>query len=223
MSKHIEFCCMIRNFLFDLGGVLIDLDVQRSITAICNLLETQGNGQTPVSALDLLGGGETEFMQKYQTGDISTEEFVNTILSLCKPGTTKQQVVDAWFAMLLSFPKHRIDKIRALRDAGYHVYLLSNINELHVEWTVAHFKEWGATDLFDAIFFSNEIHLAKPDIRCYEKVLNDTGINPQETLYIDDLAKNIEAGQKAGFQCFQALGDEWLPIADKMINLRIQE
>lgn len=176
----------IKNILFDLGGVLIDLDTSRSIRAFAALIADDADA--PISAMDLQ--------------------------SLCRPGTTRAQLVQAWRAMLLSLPPHRLAKIRELKKAGYHIYILSNINEDHVHWTLEHFREWGievGRDI-DQVFFSNEMHLAKPDIRCYEQVIRSTGINPAETLYIDDLPQNIEAGKRVGFITLQALGDAWLPV-----------
>ena len=167
----------IKNILFDLGGVLIDLDTSRSIRAFAALIADDADA--PISAMDLLGGGESELVQQYQVGAISSDTFFGE-----------------------------------LKKAGYHIYILSNINEDHVHWTLEHFREWGievGRDI-DQVFFSNEMHLAKPDIRCYEQVIRSTGINPAETLYIDDLPQNIEAGKRVGFITLQALGDAWLPV-----------
>lgn len=61
------------------------------------------------------------------------------------------------------------------------------------------------------------MHLAKPDARCYKQVIHEQALKPEETLYFDDLAKNIEAGIAAGFVSHQVLGDEWLPITDSLI------
>lgn len=211
---------MIKNVLFDLGGVLIDLDVRRSVEAFIALMDSSANSETPITAMDLIGGGETELMQLYQTGMISTDEFVARILSVCRPGTTRQQVLDAWYAMLLSLPQHRIAMIRRLKEAGLHVYILSNINEAHVDWTLRHFAECGIEigREIDRAFFSNEIHLAKPDSRCFDLVIREAGIRPEETLYIDDLEPNIKAGAAAGFVTLQALGDEWLQTAEECIR-----
>ncbi|MBQ0118912.1 MAG: HAD family phosphatase [Bacteroidales bacterium] len=214
---------MIKNLIFDLGGVLIDLDVKQSVEAFKALVDPNkiADAASPVSAMDLLGGGESELVQLYQTGSITTEQFVNTILQVCRPGTTSEQVLDAWCAMLRGLPAHRMEQLRLLKQKGFRVFILSNINEWHVRWTLRKFKEWGMPEL-DGVYFSNEMHLAKPDPRCYERVISETGIVPAETLYIDDLAQNIAAGQKAGLQCLQAIGDEWMnvvkEIADKFIK-----
>ncbi|MCQ2312223.1 MAG: HAD family phosphatase [Paludibacteraceae bacterium] len=236
---------MIKNILFDLGNVLIDVDIRKTLRAFGTLREGMGDrlqatgdwqqatgnrqqatgywlqatgnrregdrlmgeSNTIITAGDLLGAGESGLVAKYQVGEISTDEFINAILTICKPGTTRQDVIDAWMAMLVGIPEARKQKLLELHKAGYKLYVLSNINELHVEWTKEQLKDIP----FEQMFFSNEIHLAKPDVRCYEMVIRETGIKPEETLYIDDLPANIEAGQKAGFECFlNDRADKWV-------------
>lgn len=203
---------MIKNVLFDLGNVLIDIDIHRTLRAFRQIHaqfdkeEQRDAANTIISAGDLIGAGESELVAKYQVGEISTDKFVEGILSFCKPGTTRQEVVDAWMAMLVGIPKARYQKLLELHKAGYKLYVLSNINALHAEWTREQIKNVP----FEQVFFSNEMHLAKPDIRCYEQVIRETGIKPEETLYIDDIPANIEAGRKLGLQCFlNTQSDEW--------------
>lgn len=209
---------MIRNILFDLGNVLIDIDVRRTLRAYQTLLGVEeergrGVGATVITAGDLIGAGESEWVAKYQVGAISTEEFVDAVLPACKPGTTRQDVIDAWMAMLIGIPEERRQKLVELHEQGYKLYVLSNINELHAEWTRKQLE--GIP--FEAVFFSNEIRMAKPDVRCYEMVMKETGIKPEETLYIDDLPANIEAGERVGFQCFlNTRADEWVKKMNKL-------
>ena len=204
---------MIKNILFDLGGVLVDLDVHASIRKMAELLPN--TDEAPITWKDLIGGGETKLVQQYQTGKITTDDFVQTILAACRPTTTREQIVDAWFAMLRTIPEQRLAMIRRLKEAGLHIYILSNINELHVDWVKQHYPELLA--LCDKAFFSNEIQIAKPDLAAYEYVLSHADIKADETLYIDDLGANITAGQAAGFVSIQAIGDEWLTHTEKLL------
>lgn len=211
---------MIKNVLFDLGGVLVELSVHRSIHAMMALMSPQDGassvqGSTPVTGKDLLGGGESELMRLYQTGHISTEAFIETILSVCRPGTTREQVLDAWYAMLGNIPEQRLDMLRRLKKAGLKVYILSNINEAHVEWVKRYYPE--LHDICEHVFYSNEIQIAKPDEAAYEYVKSHAAIVPEETLYIDDLEQNILVGKRAGFVSLQAAGDEWLAEAERVI------
>lgn len=207
----------IKNVIFDLGGVLIDLNIRRSVEAFNALLDKDAITTSSLpSAKDLLGGGESKLVKQYQRGEISTDQFVEQILTVCRPGTTREQVVDAWFAMLIGLPQHRLQRLIDLKKAGYRVYILSNINDLHVEWTLRLFNQVGMPQL-DGVFFSNEIHLDKPDQACYQYVIEHTGIRPDETLYIDDLTANIEAGRAAGLVTLQAEGDAWLSTVDELV------
>lgn len=211
MNKN--FNLMIRNILFDLGNVLIDIDIRRTLEAFMRLLPStampKGSEDKPntiITAGDLIGAGESELVAKYQVGAVSTDEFVEAILKICKPGTTRQEVIDAWMAMLIGIPEERRQKVLELHKQGYKLYVLSNINELHAVWTREQLK--GIP--FEAVYFSNEMGLSKPDARCYERVIRETGIVPEETLYIDDLPENIEAGRRAGMQVFlNTKADEW--------------
>ncbi len=202
---------MIRNVLFDLGGVLIDLDVQCTITAFQAIVDPQKiRAGGTVAPQDLTGVGENDLINRYQVDDISSDAFLDGILSVCKAGTSRQQVEDAWLAMLVGIKQEKADLIKRLKKQGLGVYVLSNINEIHARWTVDCLRKAGVYDCFDRLFFSNEIRLAKPDLRCYRLVTEQTGIRPEDTLYIDDLQPNIEAGSQAGFECLLAEGDAWM-------------
>lgn len=196
---------MLRNVLFDLGGVLVDLDVRRTLNAFQRIVRTD-DASAPITAQGLLGGHDSELIDRYQTGTISTPDFISTILSVCLPGTTEQQVRDAWFAMLLGIPEVNKQLLRDIHAAGYSIYVLSNINEMHVEWVHQCCPELRPAK---RLFFSNEMHLSKPDPRCYLQVISEAGILPEETVYIDDLLPNIEEGRRHGFLTLHATDSSW--------------
>ena len=162
---------MIRNILFDLGNVLIDVDIRKTLRAFGTLREGIGDRledgasayreearNTIITAGDLIGAGESELVAKYQVGSVSTDEFLEAILNVCKPGTTRQEVIDAWMAMLIGIPQERYKRVLDLHKRGYKLYVLSNINELHAEWTREQLKGLP----FEAVYFSNEMGMAKP-------------------------------------------------------------
>ena len=198
---------MIRNILFDIGGVLVDLEVKRTLSAMKHFIDPQlAKQNNMVTADGLLGGHDSPLIDLYQTGEISTEDFMRQVLSVCMPGTNSDAIKAAWYAMLLGSSREVQILWQRLQEKGYTLYILSNINDLHAEWVL---ENCPFMDEAKQRFFSNEMHLAKPDPRCYQYVIEHAGILPEETLYVDDLLPNIEAGKAAGFQTIHAVGRGW--------------
>ena len=128
---------MERNtIVFDLGGVLINLNVPRCVDNFKRLMgednvrnilgiDDEGEGVVAVSA------ATRQLMHDYEYGNISTDEFLQAVLSYCHPGTTIDDVRNAWMSMLADLPQEKLDFIGVLRAAGYKTYLLSNSNQMH--------------------------------------------------------------------------------------------
>lgn len=115
-----------------------------------------------------------------------------------------QQIDAAWSAMILDIPSNRVEVLKELKKK-YKLYIFSNTNQIHIEGLWGKFKiEYGFefSSLFEKDYYSHHIHKRKPDIQSYEKVISLARINPEETLFIDDLEKNIIAAQKAGLKTF---------------------
>jgi putative hydrolase of the HAD superfamily len=108
----------------------------------------------------------------------------------------------AWTAMLLRIPKERCDLLKAL-SKRYDLYMLSNTSDLHTPVFEKMFRETAGMEMFDLftkIYYSHEIGFHKPDREAWEYVINDAGIKPAETLFLDDNIHNIKASQELGFQ-----------------------
>ena len=199
----------IKNIIFDLGKVLLNLDFDASIKAFQQLglstavLNNQQAYSDPV-------------FYALEVGRVSPDEFCNRVRKvLNNPNATNMQIKDAWYAMILDIPAKRVDKVLELRQK-YSLYLFSNTNQIHIERLHAAFKTEHGIDfpsLFVTDFYSHEIHARKPDLDSYEKVIELAGVNPKETLFVDDLEKNIIGAQKAGLQTF------WLKDGMEMAEL----
>lgn len=200
---------MIKAIIFDLGGVLIDLDMHQCFENI-RLLGVDIDALNRESQEDSNGEGATicegvtasGMMHRYQIGKVSTEEFLGAILKLSKSGTEYQQVVDAWNSCLLTIPDYKLDFIQQLRSEGYATYLLSNTNESH--WTYIEensFPEPVST-YFDHCFLSQEMFLAKPNAEIYETVLSQIPFTADECLFIDDSSVNCESAERVGIKSF---------------------
>jgi len=188
----------IKNIVFDLGNVLLNLDFDASIQAFLKLglqkdvLDRQQVYSDPV-------------FYELEVGLIKPGEFRDRIRQLLKNmGLTDQQINEAWSAMILDVPGKRIEMLKKLRE-NYQVYLFSNTNQIHISKLQTEFRKQHQIEfpsLFTKVFYSFEIHERKPDLISYQKLIELAGINPSETLFIDDLEKNITAAQKAGLKTF---------------------
>ncbi|MDX8341607.1 HAD family phosphatase [Draconibacterium sp. IB214405] len=186
----------IKNIIFDLGRVLLNLDFDASIKAF-QKLGSQGE------VLDHKNAYADPVFYNFEVGKITPPEFRSGIRNLIKDtALTDKQIDDAWYAMILDIPEYRVKKVQEL-STRYNIYLFSNTNQIHIDRLLAEFKKqygFEFPSLFNAVYYSHEIHDRKPEISSFEKVINLSGVNPEETLFVDDLEKNIVAAEKAGLK-----------------------
>jgi putative hydrolase of the HAD superfamily len=199
----------IKNIIFDLGGVLLDIDLNycmRQMQALGIDLDAfkKKGMQTPIGTkAAVLGEGMVAngIMHLYQTGDITTEAFLEGVRKYCKEGTTREQVLEAWNSCCIAIPSYRLDKLRELKQKGYTICMLSNTNEAH--WQEIVKKCFGGQEvvdeLFDHVFLSQEMHMAKPNDEIYLEVLRQINAKAEECFFLDDSSANLEAAAALGF------------------------
>ena len=194
MRKEKEY----NTIVFDLGGVIINLNVPRCVGHFKQLMgeenvrnilgiDDEGEGVVAVSA------ATKQLMHDYEYGQISTDDFLRAVCSYCHPGTTIEQVRAAWLSMLDELPQERLDYIVSLCKAGYRTVLLSNSNELH--WDPI-YEQYHLESYFDRIFASHQLHMAKPNKEIFDYVVREADIDSEHTIYVDDLEKNRKAGEQ---------------------------
>lgn len=183
----------IKNIIFDLGGVLLDIDPRRSIMAFREL-----------GMADLIKPGgwsyDHEVFLKMERGLIDEQQFHDGVRALLPVPVSDEVIDQAWCAMLIRFPQEKIGLLQKLASR-YQLYLFSNTNSIHIRHFHELFmKEFGfpLSELFVKDYYSSDIRLRKPDPESFRFVLNDAAIEPEETLFIDDLDKNTEAAARAG-------------------------
>lgn len=186
-----------RNFLFDFGNVLIDLDIEGASERIRALMDPAYQAASVEQAI-------IRTIEKFEVGAISTEVFLNAMLKYARRGVQALDVISAWNSMLVGIPPYRLSMLRKLKE-NHGVYLLSNTNSLHLEWVYRHLERELKVDNFDAgyfdgVFYSHLIGHRKPNRSCFEYVIRESPITPEKTLFIDDNAGNIAAAEKLGFQ-----------------------
>jgi len=187
----------IKNIIFDFGNVLMDLD----LPAVEREFQRLWGDQFEQARAKL---GRDRIFELYETGGLSTDEFVAAIRFAGPVPLSKEQVVQAWNSIFIGMPKHRFDLLLQLRQR-YKLFLLSNINELHERWIADYMvREHQIHDYelkyFDGVYFSHLIRLRKPDRDIYEYVLADAEIQAGESVFFDDLETNVEAARQIGIQ-----------------------
>ena len=183
----------IKNIVFDLGGVLVDLDFKAAI----NGLQEAGfaNVKEQLQTFDRDG-----IFQKFELGEMTADEFRSAIRENSTVALTDEEVDNLWNLMLLEIPREKLELILELRGK-YMVYLLSNTNSIHWDYVCKNafnYRGFRVEDYFEETFLSYKMHLAKPDKAIFEKVLSDANLLTEETLFIDDSEANCKAAQEVG-------------------------
>jgi len=190
-----EQASKIKNILFDLGGVILDINVQATLKKFYEM-------GFPAQLMQYPHSMKTDLFFKYETGKPSAEEFRNEIRKVSGMNVSDKAFDEAWTAMLLRIPRERCDLLKRLADR-YALYMLSNTSDLHTPVFERMFRENAGMEmyeLFTKIYYSHEIGYHKPDREAWDFVIEDAGIKPGETLFLDDNIHNIKASQELGFQ-----------------------
>ncbi len=186
----------IKNIVFDFGGILFDIDIPMAISNMSKLLDV------PNPDNDLIPPSVIPIIKAYEVGAINTEKFIWELQFLSKKTPHAIEFVNAWNSMLIGMKKDKFKKLLELRKE-YKVYLLSNINDLHLNSVYRYLEtQYGVTDwdnkYFEKTYYSHLIGRRKPDVSTYEYVWEDANIKPEESLFIDDTEDNIKAAQSIG-------------------------
>lgn len=191
MQKQIE------NIVFDLGGVILNLDYERTRQAF-NALQ--------ISDFDALysQAQQTDLFDRFEKGECSTPYFINALLNFLPTGTTPNKVVAAWNAMILDFPLEKLNQLEALQK-NYRLFLLSNTNDIHLQAVNRSLEKVSAKklpDFFEKAYYSHEIKQRKPHAEVFSWVCSENGILPENTLFIDDTAQHILGAKSIGMHTY---------------------
>ncbi len=175
----------IRAIIFDLGGVLIDIDWQ--VTFDCLARKAQ-NSQIDWERV-------SQLIYAAERGEIDASAFRNGLRELMKADVSDSEIDSCWNAMIFDFPPQRKALVRRLREK-YPVFLLSNINEIHRKYVES--RPYWEPQLFDRIFWSCKLGARKPEPVIYRKVLAETGYPAGNVLFLDDREDNVMAAREVG-------------------------
>ena len=193
----------IRNVIFDLGGVLIDLDKARCY----NEFEALGMKDAQVF-LDKPESNEIYY--QFERGGINDVEFRTYLRKALPDNVTDESIDKAWSSMLVGIPQYKLDMLLKLRES-YVVYLLSNTNNIHWEWALANFfryRGFRAEDFFEQEYLSFRLKSCKPEAAIFEQVIKEANVEPMETFFIDDKPENTAMAEKLGLKVYTPQANE---------------
>lgn len=184
----------IKNIIFDLGNVVIDIDFDLTYAAFGKLMGV--NLEEATRRMD-----ELRVYDRVERGEFSDEQFSEFLKEGLGLDNSHAEIIEAWNSLLLDLPAERVDLIQDL-NVKYGVFCLSNTSNPHIVECNHRLKaSTGIGDLkhiFDTAYLSYEIQMRKPDSEIYEFVLRDIDTKPEETLFLDDNLDNIKAAQALG-------------------------
>ena len=184
--------------IFDLGGVVINLDYEKTTKAFEALGLTNFNDLYSQAA-------QSGLFDAFEKGECSVQYFINKVLDYLPTGTQANQVVEAWNAMILDFPVENLELLKRLQGEK-RMFLLSNTNEIHIQKVHHHLQQASEEKTlhpyFEKVYFSSDIGMRKPDSEIFEFVVQEQGLNPARTLFIDDTEQHILGAQKVGIQTY---------------------
>ena len=184
----------IRHLLFDLGGVIINLEVPRTHQALGRLADRDAADIARQSR-------ETDLFNRYETGACTDDAFRDGLRGFLGSTASDDQLDEAWNAMLLDLPPARVALLRQLREK-YTMLLLSNTNDIHLREVNAILAQSTGVpaleDLFDRTYYSQRIGLNKPGAASFRYVLDHAGIRAEDTLFLDDSPENLRGAQQLG-------------------------
>jgi glucose-1-phosphatase len=190
----------IKNIIFDMGNVIIDIDPPRTANKLSILtgLAVEDIRQR-IKAADLF--------HQYEGGHINDDTFREVCREILQTPLSDAQLDEAWHDLLEELLPERLRLIQALGER-YNIYLLSNTNNIHLTEIDRRCRQLIGlpyASLFKQLFLSFEINLMKPNIALYEHVLAVSGMVPAESVFLDDVAENLEPARQLGMHTIQVV------------------
>lgn len=203
----------IKNIIFDLGGVCININYFLTRDAFIKLgiknfdeIYSQAK-QNPVFDL-------------FETGKIDEDAFFSELENQTNHQIKRTDAIVAWNAMLLDFPEENFKTLNEIKSQ-YRTFLFSNTNETHLEYYFSQIKNWYGLEnmdsLFEKAYYSCRLGMRKPNVEAFVRVINENSLNPKETLFIDDSLQHVEGAKAAGLKAYHL--NEVMSIAEVLKKL----
>jgi FMN phosphatase YigB (HAD superfamily) len=190
----------VKNIIFDLGGVLLNINYQLTRKAFEDLGVEDFDAYYTQHAANPL-------FENLEVGTIEPEGFYEALREATGLTLTNGQIETAWNAMLLDFPVERLHWLCQIKSK-YNIYLFSNTNAIHYNEFINIYRQLAPQlgldtrfeHFFKTAYYSHKLGQRKPEVAAFEAVIQDAKLDPAQTLFIDDTISNIEGAQKAGLQ-----------------------
>lgn len=187
----------IKTIIFDLGGVIIDLDVLKTIQ------QFSAFSGIPLTEVESLYHTHPSFLA-FEKGMIGEATFRDEIRKIFHSETVADHAVDAaWNAMLIDLPRARLELLLSLKNK-YKVIILSNTNTIHIDYVYTKMLPIMNASSFEPfvhnVYYSHRLGCRKPEPEIYRRVLDENDLKPEETIFLDDNPNNTKAAQALGIQ-----------------------
>lgn len=186
----------IKNLIFDLGGVILDLSVDSTLQSFSKI---SGIDEKTVKQLFIT----TPEFERYEKGELSDDTFRRFVRELYRIEASDEILDACWNAMLLGIPMKKVQLLETLKTS-YNVYLLSNTNNIHVHYInntlLPRIERNSLDDFFHRSYYSHQMKKRKPDAEIFQQVLDEGNFKPEETLFLDDNRTNVEGAGKLGIR-----------------------
>ena len=196
---------MIKDIVFDFGGVLIEIDTPQAINCFKALGLT--NADEYLNSYQQIGT-----FYSLENGDITAEKFIEDLSGLCNRKITYDEAKNAWLGFIVRVQTECLDFLQQLRPK-YRLSVLSNTNPFLQSWARSKDftdEEKSLDDYFDNLYLSYKMNCSKPGEEIYRKMLLEGGMKAEEVLFIDDSSRNLEAASRVGINVLQVKnGEDW--------------
>lgn len=188
----------IKNIIFDLGNVLYDIRYEN----IADVFRTYG---IPDFEEKYGQKGQIEEIDLFEEGKITPAQFRSFIRTLTSIPLTDEQIDHAWNAIMIDIPSERVEMLKKLQSK-YNLYLYSNTNQINCEYFEQHVIHKFGYNIFETLFvkayYSHTLQIKKPKPEGFLKIMAEQQLNPEETIFIDDLERHIRGAQSAGLRTY---------------------
>ena len=202
----------VKAIVFDLGGVIIDLDFSNFYNKIISQ-SPLNKPQTPIML---------EFFRQsdiYHQGKMTDDEFYKLACDLLQVCMLNQSdFFDAFNSIISGYNSNVSEIIKRIRESNqYKLIALSNVNSSHWDYILK--KKWEFIDWFDELILSHETHLIKPNPKVFEYTIKQAGCKPKQIVYIDDGLNNIRSAKELGITGIKYTNAE--ELLDELKQLKI--